>query len=82
MFGDINDWFKVSQLILNYNKTCYLQFNTKNSKDYNLKLNYHANYVKSQSSTKFLGLIIDDSLSWKAHIDQMLSRLNTVCFVI
>jgi len=32
--------------------------------------------------TKFLGLIIDDSLSWKAHIDQMMSKLNTACFVI
>jgi len=31
IFGDINNWFKVNQLILNYNKTHYLQFNTKNS---------------------------------------------------
>jgi len=29
IFGDINNWFKVNQLILNYNKTHYLQFNTK-----------------------------------------------------
>jgi len=28
IFGDINNWFKVNQLILNYNKTHYLQFNT------------------------------------------------------
>jgi len=27
-------------------------------------------------------LTIDDSLSWKAHIDQMMSKLNTACFVI
>jgi len=36
----------------------------------------------SFDDTKFLGLIIDDSLSWKAHIDQMMSKLNTACFVI
>jgi len=47
-----------------------------------LKLNYQDNYIKSSSNTKFLGLIIDDSLSWKAHIDQMMSKLNTECFVI
>ena len=63
IFGDINNWFKVNQLILNYNKTHYLQFNTKNSWDYNLKLNYQGNYVTNSSNTKFLGLIIDDSLS-------------------
>ena len=32
--------------------------------------------------THMLGLIIDDSLSWKPHIDQMMSKLNTACFVI
>ena len=26
--------------------------------------------------------IIDDFLSWKAHIDQMMSKLHTACFVI
>ena len=82
MFGDINNWFKVNQLILNYNKTHYLQFNTTNSWDYDLKLNYQGNYIKSPSNTKFLGLIIDDSLSWKAHIDQMMPKLNTACFII
>jgi hypothetical protein len=82
IFGDINNWFKVNQLILNYNKTDYLQFNTKNSWDYDLKLNYQGNYIKSSSNKKFLGLIIDDSLSWKAHIDQMMSKLNKACFEI
>jgi len=82
IFGDINNWFKVNQLILNYNKTHYFQFNMKNSWDYDLKLNYQGNYVQSSSNTKFLGLIIDDSLSWKAHVDQMMSKLNTACFVI
>jgi len=66
IFGDINNWFKVNHLILNCNKTHYLQFNTKNSWDYDLKLNYRGNYIKSSSNTKCLGLIIDDSQSWKA----------------
>jgi hypothetical protein len=26
---DINNWFKINQLVLNYNKTHYLQFNIK-----------------------------------------------------
>ena len=82
IFGDVNNWLKVNKLILNYNKTHYLQFNTKNIWDYDLKLNYQGNYVKSSSNTKLLGFIIDDSLSWKADVDQMMSKLNTVCFVI
>ena len=54
----------------------------KNSWDYEVKPNYQGNCIKSSSNTKFLGLTIDDSLWWKAHIDQMMSKLNTACFVI
>jgi len=54
----------------------------KNSWDYDLKLDYQGNYIKSSSNTKFWGLIINDCLSWKARIDQMMSKLNTACFVI
>jgi hypothetical protein len=82
IFGDITNWFKVKQLILNYNKTNYMQYKEKNSWDYNLKLNYQGNYIKSSTNTKFLGLIIDDSLLWKVHIDQMIPKLDTACFVI
>ena len=56
--------------------------NIKKSWFYDLKLNYQSNQIKSSSNTKFLGLIIDDSLSWKAHIDKMMSKLNTACIVI
>jgi hypothetical protein len=54
----------------------------KNSRDYDLELNYQRNYVKSSSNTNFFRLIIDDSLSWKAHIDQIMFKLNTACFAI
>jgi len=63
IFRDINNWFKINQLVSNYNKTHYLQFNTKNNRYYDLKINYQGNYIKSFTNTKFLGLIIDDSLS-------------------
>jgi hypothetical protein len=81
LFGDINKWFQVNQLILNYNKH-YLQFTNKNSWDYNLKLHYQGNDVKSTSNTKCLGLIIDDCLSWKAHINKITFKLNAACFAI
>jgi len=82
IFGDINNWFKANQLTLNCNKTNYLQFNMKNSWDYEVKPNYQGNCIKNSTNTKFLGLTIDDSLSWKAQIDQIMSKLNTACFVI
>ena len=29
IFEDVNNWFKINQLVLNLNKTHYLQFNKK-----------------------------------------------------
>jgi len=46
IFKDINYWFKSNQLVLNYNKRHYIQFNMKNSREYVLKRNYQGNYVK------------------------------------
>ena len=56
IFGDINNWLKINQLVLSYNKTHYLQLNTTNSRDYDLKLNYQGNYMKSSTNTNFFGL--------------------------
>jgi len=41
------------------------------------------NSIKSSiNSTKFLGLIIDNSLSWKDHITAVTSKLNKACYAI
>jgi hypothetical protein len=81
LFQDINNWFKVNQLGLTYSKT---QYKIQYEEQYRLrlKLKFKGNYVKSSSQTKFLGLITDDSLSWKAHIDHIMSKLNTACFAV
>jgi len=34
------------------------------------------------SNTKFLGIVTENSLSWKAHIDQLIPKLCTACYTI
>jgi hypothetical protein len=38
--------------------------------------------LTTKETTSKVHHIQNSSLSWKAHIDQMMSKLNTVCFVI
>jgi hypothetical protein len=39
-------------------------------------------FILNTSNTKFLGLVITDSLSWKDHITQLIPKLNKACYVL
>jgi hypothetical protein len=78
-FQDINTWFEVSLLTLNFKKIQYLQFRTKNCYNINTQINYDQKCITNATETKFLGLIIDDALSWKQHIEQVISKMPTAC---
>jgi hypothetical protein len=64
-FLDINTWFKDSLLSLTLNKTHYLKFGTKHYYNVNTEIKFDQKYITKPTMTKFLGLIIDDTLSWK-----------------
>ena len=38
--------------------------------------------LSNSSETKFLGLIIDDCLSWNQHIDKIATKLCSACYVL
>jgi len=72
LFNDINIWFNNNLLNLNFSKTHYLEFRSIKHYSDNMQIQHNHNYVSNTSETKFLGLIIDDTLSWKQHIDQLI----------
>ena len=39
-------------------------------------------HIVCTSSTKFLGLIVDDALSWKNHTAYIRAKLNSACVAI
>ena len=70
-----------NSLSLNFDKTYFLQFRPKNSYEINIKISCDK-LIKETKNTKFIGLYIDSSLSWKTHIDQMMIKLNRACHAI
>jgi len=79
---DAHEWFKSNLLSLNLNKTTYLQFLTKNSQKLDSNITLANNQITSSTNTKFLGLTVVQTLSWKCHINQILSRLSSACYGI
>jgi hypothetical protein len=43
---------------------------------------YENKWFNNFYNTKFLGLIIDSSLSWKVHSDELTSKLNKACYAV
>jgi len=65
-------------LSLNSEKTHYIHFKTKNSQPIDISMCLHKNRISNNLYTKFLGLIVDNTLSWKPHIDHLINKLSTL----
>ena len=64
----ITKWLKVNKLSLNIKKTHYICFTTKNKIKPDISLNIDGQYIAEVTSSKFLGVIIDDKLNWRDHV--------------
>ena len=82
LFITLNIWFETNLLSVKYSKTRYMDFWTKTSPDINWCISYGIKEINSAHDTKFLGLIIDNSVSWKTQTDHLLSKLSSACYAI
>jgi hypothetical protein len=81
-FTDINNWFKVNLLTLNFEKTNFMQFVTKNSSHIPFSVDGDINIKSNITHIKFLGIIIDNTLTWRSHIEVITPKLSVACFVL
>jgi hypothetical protein len=66
----LSTWFRTNKLSLNDSKTNFIIYGTKHMPiiDYNRVLVMNGNYLERVNVAKFLGIYIDEKLSWKKHI--------------
>jgi hypothetical protein len=67
---------------LNFQKTRHIHFTTKNNPSTDMKIGYDDKRIPSVFQTKFLGINIDSTLSWRTHTEQLISKLRTSCYLI
>jgi hypothetical protein len=77
-----NNWFHSNLLRLNYDKTYFLQFLTKNQNETIIPKISNKKVFTDTCSIRFLELIIDNTLSFKEHITTLTSKLNKTCYAI
>ena len=75
---EVTNWFKANKLSVNARKTNYMLLGTRygNAKyvesvpaNRDIQVKLDDTNLQKVSSTKFLGVIIDENLTWKNHID-------------
>ena len=77
----IHMWFSANRLSLNVAKTNYMFFGKRKvTVDISIKMNKEV--INRVSVTKFLGVMIDDKLTWKHHIDLVKSKLSRSCAIM
>ncbi len=78
---NLNDWFEANKLSLNGSKSCYLLFsNSKLNMRNVLKIGDEP--LKRETVTKFLGVFIDERLSWVDHINYVKRKMLSGMFAI
>jgi len=48
-----------------------MQFATKNSPQIDMNISYAKRFISKACDTKFLGIDVDSTLSWKSHGEQI-----------
>jgi len=57
--------------MLNHDKTNFLQFLTKTVNELNMQVSFGNIKIALAQSLNFLGLTIDNMVTWKHHIDEL-----------
>ena len=84
----MSDWFKANRLSINTKKTNFILFGYRKfvpqehniSHEFNIFINNEK--INQVHFTKFLGVIIDDKLTWQKHITSLASKISTNLFIV
>ena len=70
------DWFKANKLALNIQNSNYILFKPRQKRDeLTLSIEMDGFKINQVKEVNFLGVILDETLSWKPHISQVASSL-------
>jgi hypothetical protein len=60
----------------------YIQFKTKNSPTYDINIVCDDNLITPVPNIKFLGIYLQDSINWNCHIDYIMPKLSSACYIM
>ena len=77
----IATWIDYNKLTLNVQKTSYILISNKTITD-NFNINIKGVELKRDTYAKILGVIVDEKLTFKEHIKQLVSKLAKYMYIL
>ena len=76
----IKKWLDANKLALNVDKTNFVIFHSPQKPLYeNITIKFGKQHVTKANHVKFLGLLLDENLSWKHHLSELSKKLARTC---
>ena len=72
----LQDWFKANKLTLNVGKSVCILFDRKPDTGKELRIQINDEAIPQVEFTKFLGMWVDQTLSWREHASRLILKLT------
>ena len=79
----LSTWFKANKLSLNLKKTNFMLFKPRQKRyHFPMQICINEQRIEQVKETVFLGVVLDEHLSWKPHISQVARKISKSIGVI
>jgi len=74
---ECKDWLDTNKLTLNMEKTHFVNFSKSKKDSNNIDIRLRSYKIKEKTSTKYLGMILQNDLKWNLHIESIIKAVNS-----
>jgi len=78
----IDHWLRANKLSLNYNKTNFMLLTSRNHNPASFKVIINNCKISPEDNLKYLGVLLDNKLSWKPHVQKVKTQLSRACVIL
>ena len=78
----VNTWLASNQLTLNISKSKFMLLSNQRKGRYDISIKINGKKLDQCASYKYLGIVFDDKLDWKAHVSYLCQKIAKACGVL